>query len=190
VLLSIAVNGSEGQRSQVKSLTLTFDRAVTLAPGPLKLERLNTGGSGSNDGTAPTDATAALSAPASPLGGGVTWVCAVVPGTPFSQTSGDAFTGSLVDGIYVLSIDRTKVTAGGIPLGADASLTFHRLFGDVAGNRDGSNSVNASDYNAFRSAFGKSTGQAGSAFDFDNSGTINALDFNQFRSRFGKRFSY
>jgi hypothetical protein len=71
---------------------------------------------------------------------------------------------------------------------APAPFTFHRLFGDV----NGSKSINAADYNAFRSAFGKSTGQAGfdPAFDFDNSGSVNAADYNQFRSRFGRAFTF
>ena len=43
------------------------------------------------------------------------------------------------------------MTDGGVPMAAGGSLTFHRLFGDVNGNKN----VNASDYNAFRTAFGK-----------------------------------
>jgi hypothetical protein len=57
---------------------------------------------------------------------------------------------------------------------------------------NGSKNVQALDYNAFRSAFGKSSGHAGydAVFDFDNSGAVNALDYNQFRGRFGKAFTY
>ena len=105
------------------------------------------------------------------------------------QTSGGNAASSLLDGIYIATVDPTKVTAGGAAMSsAPAPFTFHRLFGDS----NGSKSVNATDYNQFRSAFGKGTGQVGfnPAFDFDNSGTINATDYNQFRRRFGKAFTY
>jgi hypothetical protein len=54
---SIAVGDGTAQRSQVKKLTVAFDRAVTLQAGAFKLVRLNTGGSGVNNGSAPTDAS-------------------------------------------------------------------------------------------------------------------------------------
>jgi len=73
------------------------------------------------------------------------------------------------------------MTAGG-------TLTFHRLFGDINGNR----TVNTADFGLFRNAFSKTSTQAGydAAFDFDNNGTINTADYGQFRTRFGKAFSY
>ena len=100
--------------------------------------------------------------------------------SPYIETSGGTPTGSLIDGIYIATLDPSKVTTtGGGTLAAGGSLTFHRLFGDVNGN----GSVNALDYNQFRGAFGKSTGADGfnDAFDFDGSQSINALDYNQFR---------
>jgi hypothetical protein len=77
------------------------------------------------------------------------------------------------------------VAANGVAMAPTEPFKFHRLFGDSNGN----GGVNALDYNAFRGAFGKTTGQAGfgAAFDFDNSGSVNALDYNQFRSRSGRR---
>jgi hypothetical protein len=104
------------------------------------------------------------------------------------QTSGGNPTGSLIDGIYTLSVDPTKVTANGIAMSTGDSLTFHRLFGDI----NGSKNINATDYNQFRATFGKpSTDPAYNApFDFDSSGSVNAQDYNQFRARFGKSFAY
>jgi hypothetical protein len=186
ILTSIVV-GNGTQRSTVRSITLSFDKPVTLANGAMPIQLLNTGGSGRNDGSNPTNASSALAIPSS-ADGGKTWVFAFAPGSAFVQTSGGASTGSLVDGVYRISVDPAKVTADGIAMAAGAGLTFHRLFGDV----NGSKTVNAADYNAFRGVFGKNSTQVGYdlAWDFDGNGSVNALDYNQFRSRFGKGLTY
>jgi hypothetical protein len=183
VLTSIVAGDGTAQRSQVQQITLAFDRPVSLAAGAAQLALLNSGGSGTNDDSPPTDASAALGTPTT-SDNGKTWVYRFAGGNPFMQMSGGNPTGSLIDGIYRLTVDPTKVTGGGIALAAGASLTFHRLFGDI----NGSKGVNAADYNAFRGVFGKtSTDPAyNAAFDFDSNGSINAADYNQFRSRFGK----
>jgi hypothetical protein len=189
-LTAISIGDGTDQRSQVKTLTLTFDRPVTLAAGAASLVRLNSGGSGANDGSLPTPATSALAAPTTP-DGGVTWIYTIATGSPFTQTSGGGgtSTGSLVDGIYTLGVDPTKVTAGGVAMSAaPASLTFHRLFGDTDGNK----SVNNLDFTGFRNTFLRSAGDGGynPTLDFDNSGTVNNADFGQFRNRFLKVFAY
>jgi hypothetical protein len=191
VLTSIVVGNTPAgtaQRSRVVAVTLTFDRPVSIAPGAATLVRLNTGGSGANDGSPPTDATAALAPNATTTDDGHTWVFSVAAGSAFVQN------GSLADGIYTLTLDNADVSAFGVPLAGNpaplvaSSLTFHRLFGDV----NGSKGVNAADFNLFRQAFGKGSSDPAynAAFDFDNNGSINALDYNQFRSRFGKSLSY
>jgi hypothetical protein len=182
VLTSVTVGDGSAQRSMVKSLSLSFDRPVALAASAAKLELLNTGGSGANDGSAATDATAALLAPIT-TDNGNTWVFPLSPGSAFVQN------GSLADGIYRLRVDPTKVTTNGVAMSAaPAPFLFHRLFGDVTGDA----AVNPLDYVRFRSAFGKSTGDAtyDAAFDFNNDGTVNPLDYNQFRQRFGKALAY
>jgi hypothetical protein len=55
---------------------------------------------------------------------------------------------------------------------------LHRLFGDNDGDAD----VDATDFGAFRAAFG---GSSNLAFDSDNDGDVDATDFGQFRARFG-----
>jgi hypothetical protein len=187
-LSSVIVNDGALDRSQVKKLTVSFDRPVTLQTGAITLVRLNTGGSGANNNSAPTDASSALAAPTT-QDGGKTWVYTFAAASPFvDKTSIGASTGSLVDGIYTLSVDPTKVAANGVAMTTGGTLTFHRLFGDINGTKN----VNAGDYNLFRGAFGKNSTQAGynAAFDFDNNGTVNAGDYNQFRARFGKAFTY
>jgi ELWxxDGT repeat protein len=189
LLNSIGINGGAAQRSRVNSFTLSFDRPVTLAAGAATLRLLNTGGSGSNDGSGPTDVSSALAAPTTP-DDGRTWVYTLVPDSAFVQkTSTGASTDSLLDGIYSVSVDPAKVTANGVAMTATpASLTFHRLFGDTNGDA----TVNPLDYLKFRGTFGKSDGDAGfdGTFDFNNDGTVNPLDYTQFRQRFGKAFSY
>jgi hypothetical protein len=55
---------------------------------------------------------------------------------------------------------------------------IHRLFGDGDGDAD----VDATDFGAFRSAFG---GTSNLAFDSDGDGDVDATDFGAFRARFG-----
>jgi hypothetical protein len=98
----------------------------------------------------PTDASFALSAPIT-SNGGRTWIIPFTGTGAFIQTSGGSPTGSLVDGVYQLFIPASAATSGGVPMASVVTRTFHRLFGDA----DGSKSVNAADYNAFRSRFGK-----------------------------------
>ena len=187
-LTQTIIGDGTNQRSQVKQISLKFSTAVQLAPGALTLNRLNTGGSGTNDGSAPTNASAALGSPTT-ADGGITWVWSIVGGNPFAQATGaGTLTGSLVDGIYTATVDATKVTAGGTQMAAGSSTTFHRLFGDVNGSRN----VNNADYLSFRGAFGKTSSDPAynAAFDFDNSGVINNADYLQFRSRFGLTYSY
>lgn len=188
VLTSIVVNAGATQRSQVKTLTLNFDRPVQLAAGALSLSLLNTGGSGSNNGAAPTNASAVLVAP-TPLNGGQSWVYSFAAGTAWSQkTAAGAFTGSLVDGIYTAGVDRTKVTSGGVAAAANGLLTFHRSFGDTQGDK----TVNNADFSAFRNTFLRSAPDAGynPALDFDGDGIVNNADFSQFRGRFLRAFTY
>ena len=75
------------------------------------------------------------------------------------------------------------------PMAADyTSSKFHRLFGDVNGNR----TVNNMDFAVFRNSYLKSDGdpEFRSILDFDGNGAVNNLDFGQFRGRFQKFFDY
>ena len=177
-------NGSIGaQRSEVRQLALTFSGPVTLETGSMTLALLNTGGSGLNDGSPPTDASAALGAPTS-ADGGITWVIPILGDTSFSDK-----TGSLDDGVYTVTVYAAAVIDGsGNSLGgSNYSLTFHRLFGDI--NGDGT--VNSADYFQFKKAFGSKAGSAlyAAGFDFDANGTINSADYFKFKANFGRKFT-
>ncbi|MDB5173165.1 MAG: hypothetical protein JWN51_1938 [Phycisphaerales bacterium] len=173
------------QRSEVRSLTFAFDHPVSLAAGAVTLSLLNTGGSGLNDGSAPSNASAALGAPTS-TDGGITWVVPILSGTAFSDASG-----SLVDGIYTVTLHGGLVSDALSQhlIGGDSVKTFHRLFGDV----DGDKRVGSNDYLQFRTAFGSSLGSSSYILYFDYGGhglLIGAMTYLQFASRYGRIFTY
>src|SRR5205814_4899182 len=101
--------------------------------------------------------------------------------------------GSLADGSYTLTVRADLVHDrwgreldgdGNGSLGGDRVDSFFRLFGDSDGDRD----VDWLDRDLFRSAFGKSAGEAGYLwyFDFDGDGDLDGLDNGEFNRRFGQ----
>ena len=165
------------QRSEVRDIILKFDQAITLGAGAVTLGSY----SGNDTSGTLTDASVALGTPTT-SDGGFTWVIAVLANTAFSDA-----TGSLKDGIYKVTIDPSKVT-GGTLSGTNLSTTFHRLYGDIDGNK----TVNSADYFKFKAAFGSTSGQANfnSDFDFDGNGKINSADYFKFKANFGRKFTY
>lgn len=164
------VDDGSVQRSRVRSVTVTFNEVVTLPTNPADAFQLVR--------------TSAIPADTIPL------TASVVNGTS-STTVTLTFSGpvtdntSLADGLYTLTALAGQITdAGGQPLdgdangapGGDFALDFHRLFGDVDGNR----TVSTADFLAFRLNF-LSTNPA---FDADNSGSVDAADFLRFRFNF------
>jgi len=110
-------------------------------------------------------------------GGNVGYTLDLSQSTP-SQTIAILNFASLADGNYTLNLPAASVTdSTGQHLAANYAFTFHRLFGDGDGDRD----VDATDFAAFRSAFGT----MGLTFDSDGDGDVDASDFAAFRQRFG-----
>lgn len=179
-LLKTVIGDGSAQRSQVRSISLTFDRPVTLAAGAVSLAVY---GGNSATGT-PSDASVALGTPVS-SDGGVTWVVPISSNTANSNASG-----SLDDGIYVVTVHAAGVTdaLSRNLIGGDQSTTFHRLFGDLNGDAR----VNSADYFQFRKAFGSMTGQPqfNLLFDADGNGSINSADYLAFKLNYGRQFSY
>lgn len=171
-LVSLKINDGSPQRSNVTSLTLTFNQVVTFANGePASAFRLMRTGSsqlvGLKASTTGTVVTLTFTGPQTEIG-----------------------TNSLLDGTYDLTIRAIPFIAegfdgdgNGVPgddymlVGNKANGLF-RLFGDA----DGNGSVDFTDFLAFRSAFG-STGP--SPFDYDGDNQVNFTDFLAFRFRFG-----
>jgi len=178
------VNNGAAQRSMLTNLSVKFDTVpggVALAAGAGKLTQFTTDASGNPTG-ATTDQSSLLVVGAS-TDGGQTF--------PITFNTGANVGNSLPDGIYQITLDKTKVTNNGVPMAADyASPKFHRLFGDSSG--DGAVS-SVPDYQQFRATFGKAQGDAGfnPFFDYNGDGAVNSVpDYQQFRNRFGKAFNY
>jgi subtilisin family serine protease len=163
---SIVVNNGAAQRSAVTTLTVTFDRVVTL-PSPNANAFTVTGPAGNVSITA-NSATI----------GGVT-VATIT------------FLSPLNDGDYTLRVLGSQISAGGVNLdgdgdavpGGDAVLGFYRLFGDANGDRQ----VDVADLTQFAASFGLISGQAGYApyFDANGDNSVDVVDLNQFGMRFG-----
>src|SRR5262245_20563131 len=156
---SIKIDDGSAQRSNLRSIVVTFDRPVTFTGAPalaFVLTRTSPG--------APLPMTPTVSLDNS---GPFTVVTLTFTG-PGVETSG-----SLTDGKYELRILASGITMfdgdGDLAVGGDNILNFHRLFGDA----DGNGTVDSSDFAEFRKTFGVS----GPTFDFDNNGVVNSNDF-------------
>ncbi len=175
---SIEINAGETQRSRVDSTTVTFSNVVELGSGAFELIKQGAGG-GNVTVNVSTEVIYGQT------------VATLTFAGPLTQN------GSLMDGNYELRMVASQITdARGNALDGDEDGTmggdrvfgnptdeFFRLFGDSNGDR----TVTLSEFNQFRSAFGKSEGQAGyrADMDFESDGAIGLSDFNAFRSRFG-----
>ena len=163
----IVVNGGDGQRSIIDSLSIAFTAPVTLQSNAISLSLR--GGS-----------TYALSA-SNPSGDGLTYV--------LSPTGGISLA-TLPDGVYDLKVNGTKVAdaVSGIAMTSPFTFTFHHLFGDVNGDRR----VDANDTLAFNLAEGATASQANyrADFDYNGDGIINALDILHFKKNTGDVLTY
>jgi photosystem II stability/assembly factor-like uncharacterized protein len=195
----VQVNDGSAQRSEVRSLAVTFSGPVTFAGGnanaaaAFQLNHVQTGdnvnlaASVSTNGSGQTVVTLTFLS---------TVVNTVNDTDPVSGSNGGQL--SLNDGRYTLTIFSSAVTGtgglalnGGGPSGNYVSPTdtqggnglhLYRLFGDVTG--DGV--VDLSDLTAFRNAYNTSIGNLAylAYLDADNSGTIDLTDLTQFRNRY------
>ncbi len=179
-----SVNFGDGsnQRSMVKTTSIVFNSLMDVDDGAVSVTRRGVGGG-------PVTSSSSIS---------------VVDGkTVLSLTFSGAMTrgtGILNDGNYQIEIDASKVrrtgtslsldgdgdglVGGNYVLGTASQDGLFAYFGDTNGDRN----VSTSEFNDFRSSFGKSVGSPGFniLFDFDANGVIGTTDFNAFRARFGK----
>jgi hypothetical protein len=192
---STVVNDGNAQRSEVRSVTVTFSGPVAFSGGnanaaaAFQLKHLTDGNN--------VDLTAAVSADSQ----GRTVVVLTFAGAEtdsFSARNGGV--ASLADGRYALTIFSGSVIGNnGLALagggsngnyvsptdtlgGGAGQLHLFRLFGDV--NGDGV--IDQIDLGAFRRMTNASVGDPFylSFLDADNSGTVDQVDLGQFRSRF------
>jgi len=166
---TVSVNDGAAQRSMVTTMAVTFNTEVVLDTGAFALTRV-----GLPNGMPGDNAIIGTIAVSTEVVSGVTSATLT-----FSGANTDV--GSLQDGKWSLTVDHTKVqaTSGGAFMAVDFNqIVGHRLFGDA----DGNGMVTATDFNAFRLAYG---GVGASIFDFDGDNAVSAADFNQFRLRYG-----
>src|SRR5262249_9590604 len=162
----VQINDGNAQRSMVNSLTVTFNRTVTVDPGTFELR--------GQDG--------------SPVGLNV--VTSVVNGQTMAVLTfagADIIGGSLADWSYTLTVladhvhdrwGRQLDGDGNGSAGGDRVDAVFRLFGDSDGDHD----VDWVDRDLFQSAFQASTGDAAYVwfFDFDGDGNVDGHDNGQF----------
>jgi hypothetical protein len=166
------VNDGAVQRSMVTRLTVNFSTIVTVDPGAFTLQRVGGAAITLNQSVSTID--------------GKTVAVLTFTGTGVTA-------GSLDDGNYTLTVSSDKVRdSSGNALdgdvngvaGGDYTLSLHRFYGDVTGDRF----VNGADFALFRTAFGTGLGDPNynAAFDLNGDGFVNGLDFAVFRNNFGK----
>jgi hypothetical protein len=169
---SVSVNDGAAQRSRVDSLAISFSRVVTLASGAFTLTGEDLNGNTISVGSINTNTV---------IVDGKTVATLTFSGT------GTEF-GSLVDGVWNLTVVASKVTVGGQEMTSNyvtpssGVSRIHRLFGDI--NGDGT--VEGGDFSVFSSTFNLSSMDAGfiAAFDFNADDTVEGGDFSVFSARF------
>jgi acetyl esterase/lipase len=165
----VRVNDGSAQRSMVNSLTVTFDRAVSVESGAFEVR---------HDGGGPVDLLVSTS-----VVGGKTVAVLTFAGA-------DVVGGSLADGAYSLTVRADRVHDrwgreldgdGDGSAGGDRLDGFRRLFGDADGDGD----TDQTDFGVFLTSFGKRRGEAGYLwfFDYDADGAVDGLDMAQFNKR-------
>jgi alkaline phosphatase D len=165
----VQINDGSAQRSKVNSLTVTFNRVVTIEAGAFELRR---------DGAGLLDLQVTTSVVAGKTVAVVTFAGPGIIG------------GSLADGQYTLTIRSDHVHDrwgreldgdGDGSAGGDRVDGFFRLFGDTDGDRD----VDHADLDVMLSSFHKNQGDAGFLWylDYDGDGDVDGLDMAQFNHR-------
>lgn len=171
---SFIVDDGSGQRSRVRSLQVVFD-AIVNPVGTLGDGFMLNGPSGTVPLiVGPIDNSTGRSI------------------IPISFSGGGLNFGSLPMGLYSFSLDGAQLQdTVGSSVDGDANGTigglfaanFHRLFGDVNGDRV----LNGNDFALFRFCFGSIIGQPEyySFLDYNGDGSIGSADFAEFRKLFG-----
>lgn len=151
--VNFMVNDGSAQRSMIGSLTLSFDQAVVLASDAIALTARG------RSGTVPL----------------------VISTSADARTFLITFTSPLSDGAYTLMVKGSSVADpyGQLLIGGDRIFKFHRLFGDINGDRV----VNSTDAAVFKLALNNPINYVW-YLDYDGSGSpIDSIDYQQMRLR-------
>ena len=166
---AVQIDDGTGQRSMVRSLTLTFASTITTAQIPQVLSLMSL--TRASDGLV--------------VGLAATLVNSTTLKVTFTGSS--IIGGSLADGRYTLKYGTTTVLAAGTT-GQTGAGYLWRLFGDLYGTA----SVTAADLTAFNKSNGTNSGRAApngnvysAYFDYNEDGQINSSDQTAFMQRYG-----
>jgi hypothetical protein len=180
---SVVLDDGTAQRSMIRSVTVKFDKAVTIQSGAFSVVKRGAGGG-----------AVALKTPV---------ITTDSSGrTIVTLTFASAVGNSLADGNYELRIDSTRISNSGLFLDGDGDGTaggdyllgsrvtdkFYRLFGDGNGDRV----VDTADTTLFTSTYRKLKTDLGfnSAFDSDDDGDVDATDYAFMRNQLNKTMSF
>ena len=180
----VEINDGEAQRSNITSVTVTFDGLVEVNDNAFAL--VNLGLSAAPQNVPVTN----ILVDTEDVSGKTIATLTFDSGPGISDRG---LGNSLADGRYQLTIDASQVTsdiggemAADYTFGATAADNFFRLYGD----NNGDGSVNFNDFSSgFLPAFGASLGETSYDIDLDadGDGSINFSDFaNGFLQNFGK----
>jgi hypothetical protein len=198
----VQVNDGSAQRSEVRSIAVTFSGPVNFAGGlpglAFQLQHVQTGDNVSSAVAVSTNGAGQTVVTLTFL---PTTINGVNDTDPISAANGGQL--SLADGRYQLTVNGAAVSdaalgwtldgdADGVPGGnyvspaetsySPTALHLYRLFGDATG--DGV--VDLSDLTAFRGTYNAGTGNPAylSYLDADNSGVVDLTDLTEFRNRY------
>jgi hypothetical protein len=161
---SVVINDGSAQRSEVRSITVTFDTVVTLDAGAFRVVRSNG------------------------LLAGVTKTVTQVNGETqvvLQFTGTGTYGRSLVDGNWTLKVVGRRVHRADYRpavMAVDSLTSFFRLYGDANGDR----TVDATDQAAFNAAFGQTDITSLATFDVNRDGKIAAFDQTVFNRHLGR----
>lgn len=195
-ITSIKIDTGTGQRSLIRSIVVTFSENIDFVSTPaaaFDLQRLVASVS--------PGPTGAVTLAFLPVTGPTSSVTITFNDPAMAPTTGSVK--SLIDGLYQLTIvaNQIKSSANGQFLDGDgngtggdnASVSFHRLFGDVRGSSttdfNGNGFTDNVDLVQFRAANGSDSTQVNydEALDYNGDGFIDNLDLLEFRGRIGSQ---
>ncbi|MGL6077104.1 MAG: RHS repeat-associated core domain-containing protein [Fimbriiglobus sp.] len=175
------------QRSRVTELTVRFNGEVSLAAGAFTLTRQSDNASITDGGsTGPR-----IFVTTSVVNGATIASLTFLPATGSPPVGSLVEYGSLADGVWVLKVDKTKVTnpIGGMAADfmtpAAGTGRLHRLFGDTDGDGD----VDNTDVIRFQRVRQGLLPSLFSAVDFDIDGDVDNTDTIRFQRRLGTTFN-
>jgi hypothetical protein len=184
------------QQSRLVNLEVTFDQPVQLDTDAMALA-LHTNNVAYAGVAQPSGIGALPTLVFTPNTDKTTWT--VTFAGENTEVGADGFA-SLVDGVYDLTIDGTKVHPLGdesVGMSGNTTATFARLFGETAeafGQANGAATdfsavVNSGDNLAFRTAFNRPD-TYNASLDFNGDGSISSGDNLAFRTRFNKSLNW